>query len=253
MQDLPRAVTEKQGNFLNPILKEEEIMYKRLIISGCLVLAMFVIVLAESEEKSDEKPDEKIAKITYVDATDGETGNTKLASGEVFKATTANSGMDNRWRLRTGFANPPGSGTIYEAGGTYGETVNTEDCPRLVTTVSGLPEDTYKVYVYFWSDNSQWRIRADLKGTDEQLPLFYSRPISPEEEAPTSTSAAVPAKADDFKAAPLLSEGNRILWQAYLGEVKGTTITVFVDDDPAHKTHSSRTWYDGIGYQAVPE
>jgi hypothetical protein len=253
LEDLPRAITEKQGNFLNPILKEEEIMFNKLIISGCLVLAMVVMVLAASEEKSDEKPDEKTAKITYVDATDGETGNTKLASGEVFKATTANSGMDNLWRLRTGYANPPGSGTIYEAGGTYGETANPEDCPRLVTTISGLPEGTYKVYVYFWSDDSQWRIRADLKGKDEQLPLFYSRPISPQEAAPTSTPAAALAKAEDFEAAPLLSEGNRTLWQAYLGEVKGTTITVFVDDDPAHKTHSSRTWYDGIGYQAVTQ
>jgi hypothetical protein len=194
-------------------------MCKRAIISGCLILAMAAAASA--------------AKISYVDANDGERGNTKLAAGGVFTPTAENSGADNLWRLRTGYANPSGSGTIYEAGGTFSETDNTEDCPRLVTTVSGLPEGTYKVYVYFWSDDSNWRIRADLKGADKQLPLFYSR-------------------ADDFEVVPLLSEGNRTLWQAYLGEVKGTTITVFVDDDPAHKTHTCRTWYDGIGYQAEP-
>lgn len=200
-------------------------------------------------------PVEKAApadKITYVDATDGEKGNTKLAAGGVFVPTAENSGGDNLWRLRTGFAN---SSTIYEAGGTLvdaNDVNNTEDCVRLVTTVSGLPEGTYKVYVYFWSDDSSWRIRSDLKGKDAQLPLFYSRAIG-QETAPTGTPAAVPARADDFKAAPLLSEDNRTLWQAYLGEVKGTTITVFVDDDPAHKTHNCRTWYDGIGYQAVTQ
>jgi hypothetical protein len=225
-------------------LKEEEIMYKRVIISGCLILAMVVPALAASAEK-----------ITYVDANDGEAGNTRLASGGVFTPTTENSGTDNLWRLRTGLANPAGSGTIYEAGGTFGETANLEDCPRLVTTVSGLPEGTYKVYVYFWSDNSNWRIRADLTGKGQQLPLFYSSINRPAEEElqPIGKSPAALAKADDFKAVPLLSEGNRTLWQGYLGTVTGTTITVFVDDDPAHKTHSCRTWYDGIGYQAVPK
>lgn len=213
-------------------------MCKRVIISSCLVFA--VVAAASAAEK-----------ITYVDANDGNKGNTRLAAGGVFAPTTENSGSDFLWRLRTGLAN---SGTVYEAGGTFSDppTANTEDCPRLATTVSGLPEGTYKVYVYFWSDGSNWRIRADLKGKDAQLPLFYSGAVDGE-AAPIGASAAAPAKAEDFKAAPLLSEGNRTLWQAYLGEVKGTTITVFVDDDPAHKTHSCRTWYDGIGYQAVTQ
>lgn len=214
-------------------------MSKMVIISGCFVLAM---VAAASAEKT-----------TYVDATHGEAGNTRLASGGVFTPTTENSGSDNLWCLRA-FGNPAGAGTIYEAGGQHGDanTNNPEDCPRLVTTVGGLPEGTYKVYIYFWNDDSNWRIRADLTGKDTQLPLFYSRAIA-QETAPIGAPAAALAKAEDFKAAPLLSEGNRTLWQAYLGEVKGTTITVFVDDDPAHKTHNCRTWYDGIGYQAVTQ
>ncbi len=221
-------------------------MCNKLISSSCFVLAMVVMVLAA--------PDEKITKITYVDATDGEAGNTKLASGEVFKPAFVNSGADYLWRLRTGYANPGGTGTIYEAGGTFGEEVNTEDCPRLVTTVSGLPEGTYKVYAYFWSDNSQWRIRADLKGKDENLPLFYSGldKAAEEELRPIGKPPATLAKADDFVTAPLLTEDGRNLWQGYLGTVKGTTITVFVDDSAAHGKHNYRTWYDGIGYQAVP-
>lgn len=217
-------------------------MRKRVIIYSCLVLTMIAFALAASAEK-----------ITYVDATCGEAGNTKLAAGGVFNPVSDVNGSDNLWCLRA-FGNPAGAGTVYEAGGQHGDanTNNPEDCPRLVTTVSGLPEGTYKVYVYFWSDDSSWRIRADLKGKDAQLPLFYSRAIA-QETAPTGAPPAIIAKADDFKTALLLSEGNRTLWQAYLGEVKGTTITVFVDDDPAHKTHNCRTWYDGIGYQAVTQ
>jgi hypothetical protein len=214
-------------------------MNKMVTISSCLVLAM--VAAASAAEK-----------ITYVDATHGEAGNTKLAAGGVFTPTTENSGSDNLWRLRS-FGNPAGAGTIYEAGGTFvdaNDVNNIEDCPRLATTVSGLPEGTYKVYVYFWNDEGLWRIRADLKGKDAQLPLFcwLQHPI---DAAPIGTPAATTAKAEDFKTAPLLNEGNRTLWQAYLGEVKGTTITVFVDDDPGHKSFNLRTWYDGIGYQAV--
>lgn len=214
-------------------------MSKMVTASSCLILVMAAAAAAAE-------------KITYVDAICGEAGNTKLAAGGVFNPVTYPSwGADNLWNVRS-LGNPAGVGTIYEAGGQYGDANNPEDCPRLATTVSGLPEGTYKVYVYFWSDDSSWRIRADLKGKDAQLPLFYSKAIE-QETAPVGEPTAVPAKADDFKAAPLLSEGNRTLWQAYLGEVKGPAITVFIDDDPAHKTHNCRTWYDGIGYQAVAQ
>ncbi|MFA5251849.1 MAG: hypothetical protein WC454_04615 [Phycisphaerae bacterium] len=238
-------------------------MCKKVIISGCILLAMVVAASAAEEpnKPSTAAPVQKAAsaskaatveKITYVDANDGDAGNTKLAAGGVFKPTTENSGIDFLWRLRTGLSNPVGSGTVYEAGGTFSETDDTEDCPRLATTVSGLPEGTYKVYVYFWSDENSWRIRADLKGKDAQLPLFCSK-AADGDAAPIGAPAAALAKAEEFKAAPVLKEQNRTLWQAYLGEVKGTTITVFVDDDPAHKTHNKRTWYDGIGYQAVTQ
>jgi hypothetical protein len=213
-------------------------MNKAANICGCFLLAMAAAASAAE-------------KITYVDATYGEAGNTKLAAGGVFNPVPDSNGSDNLWRLRT-FGNPAGAGTIYEAGGQFGDANNPEDCPQLVTTVSGLPEGTYKVYVYFWSDDTSWRIRAGLKGGDGQLPLFYSRQL-PMDAAPIGKPAAAEAKAEDFETAPLLSEGNRKLWQAELGEVKGTTITVFVDDDRAHRSFSLRTWYDGIGYQLVTQ
>jgi len=51
----------------------------------------------------------------------------------------------------------------------------------------------------------------------------------------------------------MLSEGDRILWQAYLGTTGFTkSINVYIDDKPNHLTHNARTWYDGIGYEVTP-
>ena len=183
---------------------------------------------------------EPAKKIIYVDATEGEAGNTKLATGEVLTSTADGSGSDNLWRGRA-FGN---SATIFESGGQYGETANTEDCPRLMTSVE-VPEDKYKVYAYFWADTSSWRIQASLTDSVSDLPLFLAN--DPDSEATV-------AVADDFEEpVPMLTDGNRTLWQVYLGTTCLTTmIDVYIDDDPNHLTHNGRTWYDGIGYKVAP-
>ncbi len=179
------------------------------------------------------------AGIVYVDATFGDTGNTTLAAGGTVPTVSGDSGSDNSWRLRA-FGN---DATILEAGGQYGDG-NTEDCPRLVTAVA-VPEGKYRVYAYIWSDGGPWCVRAALANSDANLPLF----------AVNAGNAAVTlAQATDFAGAvPMLTEGNRTLWQVYVGDTASTsTITVFVDDDAAHLSHTKRTWYDGIGYTPLP-
>jgi hypothetical protein len=177
-------------------------------------------------------------QITYVDATEGEAGNTALAAGGVFTSTADGSGADNLWRGRA-FAN---GGTVFESGGAYGETVNTEDCPRLVTTVT-VPENEYAVYAYFWSDASQWRIQAALADAVGDLPLYLAN---------DPNGAAVKADANDFAVPVMTAEGNRFLWQVFLGNTGMTTsISVFIDDEANHQTNNARSWYDGIGYKVI--
>jgi hypothetical protein len=175
-----------------------------------------------------------LSGITYIDATEGEYGNTALAAGGVFEAPDSGSGVDNLWSRLTFGTN----GTIFESGGDFGSG-NTEDCPRLVTTVE-VPENDYAVYAYFWSDTSQWRISASLTD-DEELPLFIADPT-------------IEADANDFGdcVVPMLTEDDLILYQAFLGNTGPTTIIqVFIDDQAAHLQENYRTWYDGIGYQAL--
>jgi hypothetical protein len=180
------------------------------------------------------------ALITYVDAV------VPTDVGNSSPATATASGTDDLWRLRTGLAN---GGTIYEAGGIYGDG-NTEDCLRLLTkiVVPANPNgEGFDVYAYFWSDTSQWRIGASL--TNDAVPPLYI----------AYTAPATQAVASDFNSAVLVAEGNRLMWQASLGVVGAgvttgdVTIKVYIDDDAAHLTHNSRSWYDGIGYEPVPE
>ncbi len=180
------------------------------------------------------------AAIIYVDATEGQTGNTTLASGGVFTSTADASGSDNLWRGRA-FAN---SATIFESGGQGSATANTEDCPRLKTSIT-VPQGYYNVYVYIWADTSTWRIQAALANSEGSLPLYLANDPNGEATVADANNFAEPV--------PLLTEGNRTLWQAFLGTTDLTeTIDVYVDDDPNHLTNNSRTWYDGIGYKALP-
>jgi len=237
-------------------------MCKKLIVL-CLMLAATATIASAS-------------KITYVDATHGATGNTtvKAVGGTTYglfdvaenggtglrPATDARNGTDNLWWLRKGLANPIGNGTVYESRGSYSQQGNTEDSPRLCTTVTGLPEGTYKVYAYFWSDVSQWRIRAKLNGSTTYPPLYRKGSVAPELEVNPADPNAVMAWVGDFSATVLTKEGNRELWQAYLGDVTGTGFSVYVDDDimaPSDSDgnllgdYNQRSWYDGVGY--IPE
>jgi hypothetical protein len=175
-----------------------------------------------------------------------------LAAGGVFNPAVDRSGTDNLWYVRS-FGN---NATIYEAGGESPGS-NPEDCPRLVTTYSGLPEETYAVYAYFWSDTSlMWRIRAGLSNPTSELPLF-----APGGSGVTQYYTGADATVFSSSLSPnpftttdvMVAEGNRRLYQAYLGTVTGTSINVYIDDEAAHMTYDKRTWYDGVGYEVVPE
>ncbi|MDH7598033.1 MAG: hypothetical protein QHH07_00160 [Sedimentisphaerales bacterium] len=186
----------------------------------------------------------EVAKIVYVDATHGENGNTRLASDGLFQPVdvgSAGSGVDGLWRIRA-FAN---GGTIYESRGDWGAD-NTEDCPRLVTSVD-VPEGQYEVFVYMWTAGAaQWRIGASLTNEPGELPAYLCNdPAGP----------AVQAVAEEFALpVPIVTEADRTMWQIPLGTVGPTTkITVYIDDvlsEPAVASGgNARTWYDGIGYR----
>jgi hypothetical protein len=188
------------------------------------------------------------ATITYVDATDGPNGNTRLASGGVFLALTGSPiGNDNQWSLRP-FANGGGVFTTND-----GTPSGPEDAPGLVTSIRGLiPSRTYEVFAFFWSDSNNWRLKSSLTAMP---PLGDDPSVSFSANGAVGTTDAPTATGGDFAGPVLIGEGNRIMLRADLGLAPATSsgeIRVWIDDF-ANTTAGNRTWYDGVGYALVPE
>ncbi len=197
------------------------------------------------------------AAIVYVDAREGAAGNTALAAGGTFTGTgdPAATGTDNLWRKRA-FAS---SATVFESNG---QGAATESAPRLVTTATGVPAGNYKVYGYFWSpgnetaDNQQqWMMRFSLSNPGGDLPL-WSRPYGVLTTPTTADFIATQVTSTaGFSTAPTtVSESSRFLYKALVGVTSSTgTISLYVDDFANPATVNKRSWYDGIGYELVPE
>jgi hypothetical protein len=106
---------------------------------------------------------------------------------------------------------------------------------------------TYDVWANFWAEPSaDWRIRAGLAADDMQV--FRQKACEQVDGA-------------EFETAPVLTDENTVLYQAYLGRVQlaaGGALQVMVDDFAVQTGtpntrigNSARTWYDGISYAAV--
>ncbi len=134
-----------------------------------------------------------------------------------------------------------------------------EDAPLLQTTVTGAPNGTYDVYVFYRTQPSapdDWSIRAGLSPTTLNL---YNRTgdhggtagLLPFTGANALTFAPGTAPEEDPQ---------QPMRYANLGPVTVTdgTFSVFVDDYPTLSLGEGmaplnfRTWYDGIGYDVDP-
>jgi hypothetical protein len=220
-------------------------MKMKLVWTSCLMAACLSVATSRVS-----------AVIVYVDATHGLAGNTAAApsaGGGVFNTSGAlnNQGPanDGLWDVRA-FAN---GATIYQNASTGAVTDNAQ---RLVTSTSVLP-GTYNVFAYFWSDSSNlWRLRAGQTDTVGDLPLYIPGDANVTQfytgsDATVFSSTLGP---DPFVTPVMIAEGNRRLYQVALGTVTGSSISVYADDYGALQTSfNERTWYDGIGYELVPE
>lgn len=184
------------------------------------------------------------AAITYVDAT---TSNT---TGSATYPTTGNLYADNLWSIRTLAAADAVNATIFEAGPLR---VGGEDVPLLTTQITGLTVgQTYQIYTYYVSfatDTMQpWQIQTGLApgslttyvaGTGASLVAAGSTDLV----TPGGSPVTVPTN-------------NRSYFQASLGTAVANSsgsISVYVDAPAGTLDANNRTWYDGVGYQLVPE
>jgi len=167
---------------------------------------------------------------TFVDAT---TGNTTLATGD---ALVTGSGA-NQWHERSGEFN---GGTVLASAD-----VAAESGPALRTGV-GLPQaGTYDVWVNFWGNPAaDWRIKAGF--ATNQMNIL--RQIGSQQVEPGQYASAL----------VLTNNGTNFLYQAYVGRVTGSSVEVFVEDEPIQTgtvsttiDDTARTWYDGVSFAKV--
>lgn len=188
------------------------------------------------------------AAITYVDAS---AANTTLANGNPYTPTASLINNDNQWSLRT-LGN---SLTVYTANDSNADPG--EDAPMLRTTITGLTVGApYDVYIYFWgagSDapggNQRWDIQGGLSDTTL---TFYD--VGNATNLGHATTGVDPnTYFTNSSPAVLVVDTDRRLYQVNLGTAVANAsgnINVFIDDAPGNV---NRTWYDGVGYQLIPE
>lgn len=195
-----------------------------------------------------------LAAITYVDAVfSGSGANTTLADGTAMNEVADQASLTNpedywnkgdsldpvgqipHWLERPRAA--ANGGSVFVGSPDFGGT--NVDVPTLKTTISGLtPGASYNVYGYYWGRGSAvWDIEFGL--SEAGLAAFPDPGVSAADSTFTN-----PVSLNDSGVIPLT--------QANLGETVASaagTIDVFVNDGPS----PDRTWYDGVGFEPIPE
>jgi hypothetical protein len=181
-----------------------------------------------------------LGQLTYVDATDGPTGNTTLADGSPLIATDTTG--STTWRQRDD-ATFGSSTSVFEG---------VDPSPEIKTTLTGLtPGASYRIRVHFWDPQStaeDWSIRARLATTTYST---YAR-----EAAAVAGSIATPLANTLTYATPPTTFGPHSGREMLAADIGTTTadaqgrIEIFIDDLPSTLTNL-RTWYDGISHETT--
>ncbi len=231
------------------------------------------------------------APITYVDATSGIAGNTALAAGGVFSPPlNGTTGLDNQWEERTTFGN---GGNIFESAGEGpAVTENPPRLVTTISGLAPGSSYKMYAFFWSPNDiNQQWLLRASLTDSVGELPSWSrlnndavnnaggvvgtdtdSIQIATDNLAPFpalgpadfSNPGSLLAATATQAGKTVISESSRYLWQASLGVAVADSngqAKVYVDNytlsgggPPAGtETVNNRTWYDGVGFEVVPE
>lgn len=188
------------------------------------------------------------AAVNYVDAT---VNNTVGAASGLVDWNSGSSGTgdgvtanDGLWKFRGSF----GNGGIWEA---TASSATAEDAVEIVTSAT-VANGLYNVYVFYYAvnDTGDFPIRAGLASSPNSNDAF--------DRAGNKGTAGGDALAElMFDTAPPSGTESRTLLYGLVGQanVTGGSLDVYIDDWPASATGSSndRTWYQGIGYELVPE
>ncbi len=203
------------------------------------------------------------AVITYVDAdlSNDPSSNTAVSGGGPLAAGNlggwvirgAGGGIPDGGVDTANFAN---NGNVLQGGNAQGAE------QQLTTTIVGLdPLVSYEIYVFFWDDQgnpptidgmaSQWDIDAGLaSGVLSSYSANNATVVDASNIGNISGLNILGQSGDDFSD---FVDGNRTLHYASLGTVPAGSASIDVFVLNSNLVTGQRTWYDGVGFQAVPE
>jgi hypothetical protein len=108
-------------------------------------------------------------------------------------------------------------------------------------------EGTYNIYGYEWINDDgggAWDCGFQLGSGSN---VAYDK----------SNTTDIAGTSGHFTTAVLVNDGTQDLMEAALGTwntaTDGLTVTVYADGGFSAAADDNRTWYDGVGYEAVPE
>jgi fibronectin type 3 domain-containing protein len=198
------------------------------------------------------------AAISYVDVTDGVSGNTMTFTNGAWQTWNAFSGQtsvnnDGVWDKRA-FGN---SATIIQNAGASQVDTNATRLRTTVTVPAPGPSQYYNVYAIFWTDSSTtWRVGAAISNYTGQLPIYQQSTPGVTRfwasTTDTNTEFSAILSPNPFTTPVMISEGNRrLLMTPVLGQVFDTNIVVYMEPDRGQTGSDLRTWIDGIGYELI--
>jgi hypothetical protein len=185
------------------------------------------------------------AAITYVDAAEGSLGNTFATGGSLGVTTwqrSVTTNDDDQWGRRTD--SDTNGATLFQG---YSNLAGGGSIPELTTQITLLDPGNYNVWVFFWdaSGTNKWNIAAGLTSGSTATYSF---------DGLGTTNQTVAASTLSFTTGiTTVGLTDRILYGVNLGQAtaSGGSINVFIDSLEAASSGANRTWYDGVGFEAV--
>jgi hypothetical protein len=193
------------------------------------------------------------AQITFVDAVHGSSGNTfrtgSTLSDTSWLSTANNSTVNNtQWVTRSTWGN---GGTIYQS-----NISSTASFPEITTQITGLANGTYDIWGFFWDNMTataeKWIFSA---GLNSGALTTYSNDAVTE----AITTGVVNASTLNFSNTPTITQTvSSVTYNMFgvkLGQVvvTGGTVNAYVDRNVLGNSTQNRVWYDGLGYELIPQ
>jgi hypothetical protein len=196
------------------------------------------------------------AAITYVDAVHGASGNTfktgsNLADTSWVLVSNTSNTNNTQWLQRTTW----GNGGIYQSIPVNAAGLST--FPEITTQITGLTNGaTYDIWAFFWdnvSTSERWMLSAGL--TTASLTTYSNDAVTG-----ATTTGVVNTNTLTLVGSPTITQtvsGTTYnMFGIKLGQVvvAGGATNVYVDRSIFGTSNSqNRVWYDGVGFEAVPE